>query len=274
MARKDINSYFSHDSNARNDDKLIRLRMKHGAAGYGVYFMILERLREETDYMSIKDYNMIAFDFRVDSSLVKSVIEDFGLFAFTEDGKCFYSESFMRRMEIKDTVRNKRKDAAAKRWGKSPEDNQSEKEQKKLGINIKTEPTQKSKSTPIPVTGSAALPGKEPPVVPPAPVPAPSVPPRYSASIDDEVAEMKRSSQWKETVCIRYNLPPEKVDFYLGDFALKCNKQHNSLQDAKSHFCYWLQEQIQKPTQYKHQPTPTDNSNPYEFKGGFGGKDQ
>ena len=84
MARKDINSYFSHDSNARNDDKLIRLRMKHGAAGYGVYFMILERLREETDYMSIKDYNMIAFDFRVDSSLVKSVIEDFGLFADAE----------------------------------------------------------------------------------------------------------------------------------------------------------------------------------------------
>ena len=56
--------------------------------------MILERLREEPEYMSVKDYNMIAFDLREDASLIKSVIEDFGLFVFTEDGKYFYSESF------------------------------------------------------------------------------------------------------------------------------------------------------------------------------------
>ena len=73
-------NYFSHDSNARNSNKLINVRMRHGAAGYGVYFMILERLREEKEYMSIKDYNMIAFDLRVDASLIKSIVEEFGLF--------------------------------------------------------------------------------------------------------------------------------------------------------------------------------------------------
>ena len=99
--RRNVKStnYFSHDSNARNDEKLVRLRMKQGAAGYGVYFMILERLREEADYMSVKDYNMIAFDLRVDASVVKRVVEDFGLFAFTEDGEYFYSESLRDRME-------------------------------------------------------------------------------------------------------------------------------------------------------------------------------
>ena len=55
--RKELTSYFPHDSNARNSDKLIRLRMRHKAAGYGVYFMILERLREEPEYTSVKDYN-------------------------------------------------------------------------------------------------------------------------------------------------------------------------------------------------------------------------
>ena len=40
--------------------------------------MILERLREEPEYMSVKDYNMIAVDLREDASLIKSVIEDFG----------------------------------------------------------------------------------------------------------------------------------------------------------------------------------------------------
>lgn len=121
--QKEIKNYFPHDSNARNSEKLIRLRMRHKAAGYGVYFMILERMREEDNYMSIKDYNMIAFDLREDASLIKSVIEDFGLFVFTENGKYFYSESFKRRMEYKDEKTLLRSEAGKKgmnsRWGKT-----------------------------------------------------------------------------------------------------------------------------------------------------------
>ena len=116
-----MNNYFSHDSNARNSDKLIPLRMRWGAEGYGIYFMILERLREEPGYTSVKDYNMIAFDLRVDTGKVKSIVEDFGLFVFTEDGKYFYSESFKRRMEIKDDEKKKRSEAGKKgvayKWG-------------------------------------------------------------------------------------------------------------------------------------------------------------
>lgn len=112
--------YFSHDSNARNDDKIIALRMRHQAEGYGVYFMILERLRESSDYMSIKDYNMLAFDFRVGADKVKSVVEDFGLFSFTEDGKRFYSESFSGRMKQKDEKSEKARQSASKRWGDKP----------------------------------------------------------------------------------------------------------------------------------------------------------
>lgn len=88
-------SYFSHDSNARNDEKILAVRMRHGAEGYGIYFMLLERLRDEADYMSVKDYNMLAFDFRVSAEKVKSVVEDFGLFSFSEDGKKLYSDSFL-----------------------------------------------------------------------------------------------------------------------------------------------------------------------------------
>lgn len=114
-----MNNYFSHDSNARNSDKIIPLRAKLGAEGYGIYFMILERLREEPDYMSVKDYNMLAFDLRVDAAKVKAVVENFGLFAFTEDGKCFYSESFMRRMRTKDEKSEKARASASQKWGNS-----------------------------------------------------------------------------------------------------------------------------------------------------------
>lgn len=108
--------YFSHDCNARNDDKIIAVRMKHKAEGYGVYFMLLERLRESSDYTSIKDYNMLAFDFRVSADLVKSIVEGFGLFSFTDDGKRFYSESFSRRMKQKDNKSEKARESANKRW--------------------------------------------------------------------------------------------------------------------------------------------------------------
>ncbi|MGO3349953.1 MAG: DnaD domain protein [Lacticaseibacillus paracasei] len=115
-----MNSYFPHDSNARNDAKILKVRMKYGAEGYGVYFMLLERLRDDSEYMSVKDYNMIAFDLRVDASLIKDIVENFGLFAFADNGECFYSESFNKRMLIKDEVSNKRaaagKKGAAKRW--------------------------------------------------------------------------------------------------------------------------------------------------------------
>lgn len=120
MSRQKATNYFSHDSNARNDEKLLNLRMHKGAAGYGVYFMLLERLREDANYMSVRDYNILAFDLRVDAALVKSVVEDFGLFVFTEGGKYFYSDSFNRRMGAKDAVGKVRSEAASKaaqtRW--------------------------------------------------------------------------------------------------------------------------------------------------------------
>lgn len=115
-----MRSYFSHDSNARNSDKLMKVRMKLGAEGYGIFFMLIERLREEEDYKSTVDYTTLAFDLRVDPEKVKQVVENYDLFKITEDGKYFYSDSFNERMEMMDTKRKKRAEAgkkgAEKRW--------------------------------------------------------------------------------------------------------------------------------------------------------------
>lgn len=115
-----MRSYFSHDSNARNSDKLMKVRMKLGAEGYGIFFMLIERLREEEDYKSTVDYTTLAFDLRVDPEKVKQVVENYDLFKITEDGKYFYSDSFNERMETMDAKRKKRAEAgkkgAEKRW--------------------------------------------------------------------------------------------------------------------------------------------------------------
>lgn len=113
--------YFSHDSNARQDDKIIALRMKLRWEGYGLYWAIVEKLREASDYTLPRDYNAIAFDLRTEAKIIKSIIEDFGLFEFTEDGKGFYSERMMRNMEEMNKKSQKARDSINKRWEKQRE---------------------------------------------------------------------------------------------------------------------------------------------------------
>lgn len=117
------NSWFSHDSNARNSKKLIRLRQKLGASGYGTYWMLLERLREEDSYTSERDYAMIAFDLRVDEETIRSVVEDFGLFEVSEDGKYFHAPGLDERMSAKDVRATAGRKGAESRWGGRKDEN-------------------------------------------------------------------------------------------------------------------------------------------------------
>lgn len=117
-------TYFPHDSNARNSKKLLRLRKKHGAAGYGVYFMLIERLTEEENFCSDLDYDMLAFELRVKRELVKSVVENFELFDVkkSEGGVSkFTSAGLTERMEIRGIRSEAGKKGAAARWNTSPQ---------------------------------------------------------------------------------------------------------------------------------------------------------
>ena len=132
-----MKNYFPHDSDARSDDKIIALRIKHKWEGYGLYWALIEKLRESKHYTLKADYNVLAFDLRADAAILKSVINDFGLLAFTNNGECFYSESLNTRMQPLDEKRAKLSDAGKrgneKRWkngsnrsaSQSPPDNNS-----------------------------------------------------------------------------------------------------------------------------------------------------
>ncbi len=113
-----MNNYFPHDGNTRNSDMIIPLRESMGAEGYGIYIMLLERLRTQPDYISVRNYRTLSFDLRADADKIKSVVEDFGLFIFTDDGTRFYSESLMQSMQIKDDKSAKARESARKRWEK------------------------------------------------------------------------------------------------------------------------------------------------------------
>lgn len=121
-------NYFSHDSNARSDNKVIALRMKYGWEGYGLYFALIEKLADSPCYKLPQDYNALAYDLRTDNAKIKSIVNDFGLFEITEDGEYFYSKSLLKRMQFKDEKSAKARESANRRWEKKKNKLQSQSE--------------------------------------------------------------------------------------------------------------------------------------------------
>ena len=107
-------TYFNHDSTARNDFRIIKLRSKLGYEGYGIFWALLELLFTEENKLCIEDYNTLAFGLQCDSSILKQVIEDFDLF-IVEDN-CFYSRRLNNQIEEINLKSKKAKESASKRW--------------------------------------------------------------------------------------------------------------------------------------------------------------
>ena len=107
-------TFFNHDSNARNDLKLIRLRKFGGWEFYGIYFAILELLFSEENKLCIEDYETLAFGLQCDADKLKQIIEDFDLFVVEDN--CFYSRRLYEHIEEINSKSHKAKENANKRW--------------------------------------------------------------------------------------------------------------------------------------------------------------
>jgi len=94
--------YFPHDSNARNDYKILRLRAKFGWEGYGVYFATIEVLREQTNFKLGKDSvealaTALGMDF-INIQVIVNLLVELELLK-REDGGGLYSESLITRLQ-------------------------------------------------------------------------------------------------------------------------------------------------------------------------------
>jgi len=105
--------YFSHDYNARNDEKIKQLIFNHGMSGYGIYWSIIEELYQNTNVLQL-NYERIAFELRSDKIIIQSIINDFNLFVIS-DGY-FGSLSVQKRLEERLAKSKKATDSINKRW--------------------------------------------------------------------------------------------------------------------------------------------------------------
>lgn len=106
--------YFSHDSNARNDEKVLCLRADYGLEGYGIYFVLVEMLHESSDSkLSHSLIRGISHQLNIDITKLESVITScicYGL--LKSDGDKFWSE---RVNKNKFVMKAKYDDISAKR---------------------------------------------------------------------------------------------------------------------------------------------------------------
>ena len=260
-AKKNIQPFFPHAANSRNEDNLIRLRIDHGAAGYGVYFMLMERLRQSDTYICDYDLDVLRFDLRESENLIKSVIEDFGLFeVFIDDNneRKFKHIELSAQMQKMEEQRLRRQEAARKaaaaRWEavrRAEAESQGIPYEEYIQRFVRPDYVDDiaTEIQETPVSDSAMVEGPIPEVLQPKEkIVAGNN--QNKCRIDNEIAEAQEDVEWTTSIKKQYKLTDTDLNGLLGDFSTSCKnegkKSHIDIKDVKSHFNRWLQKRKEK----------------------------
>ncbi len=109
--------YFPHFCNARHDRKLKRVQKELGVEGYGIYFMLLEVLREQQDFKyPLGDIDLLADEFGTSEQKITAIVANYKLFDidqnfFTSHKLQLYLQPYLERSK-------KAQNAAIERWSR------------------------------------------------------------------------------------------------------------------------------------------------------------
>ena len=159
--------YFPHDSNAKDDPKCVLLIEQLGMEGYGIYWMLIETLREQPDYTyPVANIPALGRRYNTTAEKVKTVVCNYGLFTVKDD-KIFFSDSLNRRMLVFEEKRAKRSEAGrlgnAARWKTSQTDRNA------ITMRSQVIASKVKKSKEKESIGKESMRGKRKPFSPPTP---------------------------------------------------------------------------------------------------------
>lgn len=95
--------YFSHDANAKDDYKCMLLIDQLGLEGYGIFWVLVETLREQKNYKyPLRLVPSLARKYNTTQAKMETVIKAYGLFSIDKIDKksFFFSGSLNRRMQV------------------------------------------------------------------------------------------------------------------------------------------------------------------------------
>ena len=96
--------YFSHDYNAAQDPKVLNMISEMNWEGYGLYWMLVEKLAEANGKLLLSDLKGICFGCRSELEKLNRLIKDFSL--FKTDDKYFWSERLLDHLQHRQKVSN------------------------------------------------------------------------------------------------------------------------------------------------------------------------
>ncbi len=218
--------YFSHDANAKDDPKILQLRMEMGWEGYGLFWAIIELLRNESDHRMRTHYKGIAFALQTQEDNIKRLINDFDLFQI--DDQYFWSESLLKRMELKEERSEKARQSAKKRWNQNNDANamRTHSDGNANAMQLKESKVKESKVNVV-----------------------------NEESHNEIFRTLWKSNIWLEGIAIKNKASIQQVQNHLNDFRQECILKDEfkvSEKDAKEHFINWIKRG--NPIPEKEQP--------------------
>ena len=159
--------YFPHDSNAKDDPKCVLLIEQLGMEGYGIYWMLIETLREQPDYTyPVANIPALGRRYNTTAEKVKTVVCNYGLFTVKDD-KIFFSDSLNRRMQVLEEKRIKRSEAG--RLGNTARWKTSQTDRNAITLRSQFIASKVKKSKEKESIGKESMRGKRKPFSPPTP---------------------------------------------------------------------------------------------------------
>lgn len=195
--------YFSHDSNAKDDPKCVLLIEQLGLEGYGIFWVLLETLRDQPEYKyPLALIPALARRYNTSAQKLEAVIRGYRLFELEGD-EFFFSDSLMRRMKHLEQKREKQSYA-----GKISAQRRTRTDVEQT-LNIRSasvEPVKESKEkeSKVKEIGQSHL-----------------IPPEYSILVTHNAEETILSNQIRfEQICIKLHKPPDTAKQSLRKYHL------------------------------------------------------
>lgn len=96
---KNNTNYFSHDCNARDDEKIMLLRAEYWWEWYGIWWLMVEKLSEATDYkLLLANKLVISKLYLANIDIINYLFE---LWLLIEEWEYMYSPSLLYRMQLR-----------------------------------------------------------------------------------------------------------------------------------------------------------------------------
>lgn len=113
---KIIKPFFSHDYAPLEDKNLLKLFITLGAEGYGIYWLVVEFMHQNT--FVVGEEELLAYKIHVDVEKIKRVMNDFQLFRIEEreNDSVYISDRILRNLNYVEQKNEAKTQAANVRW--------------------------------------------------------------------------------------------------------------------------------------------------------------